>query len=103
MSSSDPDGRLKYITREEASDIALVAAKEASRQTLNETFGMLGVNLANFESMQSFRDDLEWARRGRHISERTGARAWTALVTVAAGGFAIGLWEYIRMLIGRHP
>lgn len=92
-----------FITRTDASNIALAAAKEAARQTLSETFGMLGVNIADFESMQKFRDDLEWARHARQLSERTGHRAWTAVVTVAASGVAIGLWEYVRVLFSKHP
>lgn len=92
----------RFITRQEASDIALVAAKEAARQTLSETFGMLGVNLANFDSMQSFRDDLEWARRARTLSQQTRARVWTTVVGVAAATFAIGVWEYIRGMFLKH-
>lgn len=103
MTSHEPDGRLQFITREEASQIALAAAKEAVRETMAETFGILGVNVADFESMQKFRDDLEWARRARHLSERTGHRAWTTIVTVAASGVAIALWEYVRILFGKHP
>lgn len=91
-----------FINKTEASNIALAAAKEAARQTLSETFGMLGVNIADFESMQKFRDDLEWARHARELSQRTGHRAWTAIVTVAASGLAIAIWEYIRTMIGKH-
>lgn len=102
MPPHDPEHRLKYVTQEEASNIALAAAKEAVRETLAETFGMLGVNVADFEAMQKFRDDLEWARHARELSERTGHRAWTAIVTVVASGLTIGIWEYVRTMIGKH-
>lgn len=102
LSHELPDQRGHFITREEASSIALAAAKEAVRETLTETFAMLGVNLANFDSMQAFRDDIEWARRGRKISELTGRRIWTTLVAIGASAVAIGLWETIKNLLGKH-
>lgn len=101
MSEAEQPDSSRYITRDEAAAIALAAAKEASRQTLSEAFAMLGVNLADFESMQNFREDLDWARRARRVSEATGHRAWTTIVSIAAGAIAIGLWEYIRILLGK--
>ena len=89
----------QFITREEASNIALAAAKEAARQTLNETFGMLGVNLANFDDMQKFRDDLTWVRRYRSLSDGAGRRAAMTIISVVSAGVAISLWEWIKSLI----
>lgn len=100
---SEPTEFARYMTREEASSIALAAAKEASRQTLNETFGMLGVNLSDFESMQRFRDDLEWARRARKVSEMTGKRAWTTIISLVSGAVAVGLVEWVRAVFMHKP
>lgn len=102
MASSEEDPRHRFITREEASEIALAAAKEAARQTLNEVFGMFGVNLANFDSMQAFRSDLDWVKRGRKLSELTGKRIWTTIVALGAGGLAIALWEAVRNSFIKH-
>ncbi|HEX4302820.1 MAG TPA: hypothetical protein VHZ78_08500 [Rhizomicrobium sp.] len=101
--SDDDDQRRHFITREEASSIALAAAKEAVRQTMSEQFALLGVNIADFKDMQSLRDDLEWARRGRKLSEVTGHRIWTTIVGLAAGGLAIAFWEYARAAIWKNP
>jgi hypothetical protein len=101
MPEKSPDEIDHYITREQAAGIALAAAKEASRQTLSETFALLGVNLSDFESMQSFREDLDFARRARRASETAGHRAWTTVVSIVAAAVAIGLWEYIRILLGK--
>jgi hypothetical protein len=99
MASSDDDPRLNFITRQEASEIALAAAKEGSRQTANEIWAMFGVNTGNFDSMQAFRSDLEWLRRGRRLSELTGNRIWTTIVALGAGGIAIALWEAFENLV----
>ena len=100
MTASDqPDSRLVFITREEASQIALAAAKEAARTIQNETFALLGINLSNFDSMEALRDDLEWARRGRMLSQATGAKIWTTIVGIGAAGIALAVWEAIHTWI----
>lgn len=86
-------------THDMLSNIALAAAKEASRQTISETFSLFGVNVANFESMQEFKEDVEFVRRYRKISQLTGRKAWTTVVSLASAGVAIALWEWIKTLI----
>ena len=103
MTEKTEDTRRNFITREESSDIALAAAKEASRQVVNDVFALLGVNLANFDSVQAFRDDIEWARRSRKLSEVTGKRIWTTVVGLASAGLAIAVWEWIHALFHRGP
>ena len=103
MTNQTEDTRRNFITREESSDIALAAAKEAARQTINDVFALLGVNLANFDSVQAFRDDIEWARRSRKISEMTGKRIWTTLVGVASAGTAVALWEWVHAWFHKVP
>lgn len=102
-------------SREELADIALAAAKEAVRQTLNETFAHLGVNLMNFEDVKEFRqdmemvrtlrpyrDDLEFARALRLGSKRVGSKFVITLVTVLASAIAIGAWEFIKGILHIH-
>lgn len=103
MTEKADDPRRNFITREESSDIALAAAKEASRQVVNDVFALLGVNLANFDSVQAFRDDIEWARRSRKISEMTGKRIWTTIVGIASAGIAVTLWEWAHALFHKGP
>lgn len=100
------------FTRDELSDIALAAAKEGSRQTLNEIFALLGVNLSNFEDMKAFREDLEFVRTIRQYrediefahalrsgSKRIGGRFVITVVTVLASAIAIGAWEFIKGML----
>lgn len=103
------------FTRDELSDIALAAAKEGSRQTLNEIFALLGVNLMNFEDVKSFREeldfartmklyreDLEFAHALRTSSKKIGAKFVLTIVTVVAGAVAIGAWEYVKAILHVH-
>lgn len=87
------------FTRQELSDIALDAAKEGARQTLNETFALLGVNRANFEDMKRLRDDLEFVHSLRTNAGQMGARIVMTAVSVISGAVAIGAWEYLKSLL----
>lgn len=90
------------ITREEASNIALAAAKEATRQTLNESFALFGVNLMNFNDVKAFREDLEFVRSMRSGATTIGAKFVLTAVTILAGAVAISSWEYIKMVFHIH-
>lgn len=79
-----------------ASDLALAAAKEAARATVEDLFGKLGVNVADFKSLQSFRDDLAFIHRLRSGSAKVGARFLLTIVSVLAGAMVIGLWEVAK-------
>lgn len=85
-------------SRDELPDVALAAAKEAARQAINETFALLGVNVADFNSMQELRDDLAFVRRTRTSAVRIGARFVLSIVSLASGAIAIGAWEYIKSI-----
>lgn len=87
------------FTQKELSDIALAAAKEAARQTISETFALLGVNVSNFDSMQGLRDDLAFLRHTRVGAGRMGAKFVLTIVSVIAGAVAIGAWEYLKFLL----
>jgi len=103
MPPPETDERGSFITREEASNIALAAAKEAVRASNEQLFGLLGVNIADFKAMQEFRDTLEWAAKGKKLSAVTAARMWTTIVGIASASIAIGLWEWFRTAILHKP
>jgi hypothetical protein len=83
-------------TPTEAERIALAAAKEASRQTVNELFSDLGISVDNREQVGELREDLLWVRRLRTGSRTAGTRFMMTLVTVAAGAIAVSLWETFK-------
>lgn len=102
----------------EVERIAVAAAKLACTDALNELFAQMGVNRANFESMDSFRkdivfirqlrkrteiwNDLEFLRGVRMGSAKAGARFAMALVTIFAGAFAYGMWSWLKAAFGQH-
>lgn len=92
------DGNL----HKQMSDIALAAAKEGSRQTLNEVFALLGVNLSDFEDVKAFREDIEFVRRIRSGGSKLGAKFVLTVVSVVAATVAISSWEYIKTLLHIH-
>lgn len=89
----------RMITRAEASDIALAAAKEAVREVLTETFAILGVNLANFNDLQELRKTLEHAARSRKRAERGYDRLVSTVIGIFAGAVLLALWVGFRQLV----
>lgn len=87
------------ISREEASNIALAAAKEATREVMTETFALLGINISNFEDIKKLRDDLELLHSLRSGASKIGAKFVLTIVSIIAGAVAIGAWEYLKPMI----
>lgn len=92
--------------------LVLAAAKEASRETMAELFGLLGVNTADFDSMQRFRDDLKFVRDLRNMNEladdlkfagslravarKAGSRFLLTLVALLATAFGAAMWSWFQ-------
>lgn len=91
---------LRYeITEKQLSDIALAAAKEASRATAETFFGVIGVNIADNEQIQNFRDNLAFAQRLRLSTDAAARRFSLTLVSVIAAAFALAVWEGVKAII----
>jgi hypothetical protein len=107
----------------EAERIAITAAKLAVTDALNELFASFGIERGNFQSMESFKDDikflrslrrrdgvwhdLDFVRNVRQGSISAGRRFGFALIVIAAGAFAVGLGSAVKdwvvfMALGRH-
>jgi hypothetical protein len=87
-------------TRDER--LALAAAKTAGQMVLEDLFGKLGVNVADFEQLQELRDDIQWVHQLRTGSKKVGARFVMTIVSVVAGAIAIAMWEFFRTLFHFH-
>lgn len=83
----------EFVTPEQAQNIALAAAKEGVRQAQAELFALLGVNIANSEAVEIFREDLKFAHALRTRSAALGARFVMTMVSIIASAIAIALWE----------
>lgn len=87
------------VNHSEAVEIAETAAKE----TLRQTFRLLGVDIDDIESVNTFRADLVHARRLRRMSEKaTMAALWGGFITVGGGGLIV-FWDGVRAAFGLPP
>lgn len=66
-------------------------AKQAAKETIKETFEILGVNAEDFEDMRYFRKDLVWLRKYRRFSEKISSRILITVTTILTGGFVYGV------------
>lgn len=93
------DLRNRYITHEEARDIAEDAADKGSTTALRRTFALLGVDLDDFESIQEFRGDLQWVKSGRRLSRTITGKSLSSIVGVVTIGVLIGIYDYLRRVL----
>lgn len=89
--------------RRELHDIADLAAAKAARSVTHETFRLLGVDIDNQDSLNSFRSDLVYANRLRKTSERAQLAALGIIVSVVVGAALAALWTGIKQKMGWHP
>ncbi len=101
----------------EVERLAVAASKLAVNDALNELFTQMGVNRANFDSMEAFKKDIQFIRSLRKRNEiwsdleflhgvrtgsaKAGARFALALVTIFAGAFAYGMVSWMRGVFGK--
>lgn len=95
---ANTDDGTRIITRKEMEDIAAAAAKNASTEVLTRTFAILGVNFQDFEAMQEFRLDLEFAKSTRRVSQLTGKRVWTAFISTGTVAIMVALWAWAKAM-----
>lgn len=79
--------------------VALAAAKEGSRETMAEIFSLMGVNIANFDSMDEFRKDIAFIRSLRGTSSKVGSRVVVTLFTMFSVAIALSMWKNIVAII----
>lgn len=84
-----------HISHQQAEDIAEVAAQKA----IKNTFALLGIDLDKFESVQEFRQDIQFARSLRHGKAMVVGRAALTFVTIATGAALISFWDYVKMIV----
>lgn len=92
----------KRVETTEAERIAIAASKLAVNDALNELFESLGVARGSIASMEEFRSDLRFIRSIRNGSVKAGARFAMTIVTLFAGAFAYGFWEWIKESLAKH-
>lgn len=78
---------------------AMEIAKETAHETVKQTFALMGVDVHDFNSMERFRDDLDWVRRYRRLSESVGSKVIITFTTVLTGGFLTAFWLFLQDVI----
>ena len=73
-------------------------ADDAAKKAVVDTFKILGVNVNDPASVESFREDLRFGKRLRKFADR-GAMAFVVAVSVALAG-ALFLGIYTKLKIG---
>ncbi len=89
----------KRVATTEAERIAITSAKLAVNDAMNELFASLGVNRANFESMQELRDDLAFVKSLRRGSVKAGVRVFFTLLAIITTAFAWGMWQAFKSAV----
>lgn len=83
--------------------IAADAAEQAARTTIHETFRLMGVDVADQDSVNEFRADLVHARRLRRLNERVGGTIIVAIVGTIAVVVGSWIWDGVKGSIQKGP
>lgn len=86
------------VNHAEAVGIAEAAAKE----TVRETFRLLGVDIDDQQSVNSFRADLTHSHRTRKLAEKGVLALVWSIIAGGGGGILFLLWDGIKVAFGGH-
>ena len=76
-------------------------ADEAAEKAVREVFFLLGVDIDNIDSVNSFRDDLQFGRKLRLEAERGTKKFMNVVWGVIITGFMWGLQAKFGHLLGK--
>jgi hypothetical protein len=76
-------------------------ADEAAEKAVREVFFLLGVDIDNIDSVNSFRDDLQFGRKLRLEAERGTKKFMNVVWGVVITGFLWGLQVKFGHLMGK--
>jgi hypothetical protein len=90
------------LSRHQAADVALAAAKEAVRQQHEHFFAMLGVNIADAKQVAGFASDMEFLRSMHSGASAMGRRTAIFVLTAFLGGMVLAVTAGVKVLLGGH-
>lgn len=98
-----PSNEVTYrLTEKQLADVALAAAKEASRQTSNEIFSLFDINLANVSAVRDFRDDIRYIHDLRTVTLKMKMKALMVVVVIVTTALGAAMWEAFKTLLTHH-
>jgi len=71
-------------------------AKEVAKETISQTFDMLGIDISTPEKRQEFRDLISWLRGVQKFSSNTGSAALWAIVVLFITGAGYAFWTGLK-------
>ena len=88
----------EYVTRDDAHKIAQEAANRAVRSMVRE----LGIDADSYETVEEWRDTLQWARQAKKGSEQIKTQARKGLTygaaTAVGTGFVYLAWRVLDVV-----
>ncbi len=86
--------------RRALSDVDMVAVEEAAERAaskaMRQTFRLLGVDIEQQDSINSYRADLISAHEVRKLKERGGVVAVTVIFTAICSGIVALVWDALK-------
>lgn len=76
-------------------------AEEAAEKAVRETFFLLGVDIDDIDSVNSFREDLQFGRKLRLKAEEGTNQFFKVVIGVLIAGFLWAVESKVHHLIGK--
>lgn len=99
---ADGEDAPRVITKRDLENVAVAAGRVASKETLSESFALLGINLANQEGRDAFRSDMEFVRRFRRRTELAGNRIGVAIFATIGTAIGGAMVAWFVGFLGKH-
>lgn len=86
---------IKQAWAEEQDDMRELV-KVATEETIVETFKVMGIDVTDFDHLNDFRENQNWVKRYRRVSEKVGSRIIVTITTIMTTGFLAAIWAYVQ-------
>ncbi len=83
------------MTEEEKAEIAKLI-KVSTEEAITETFKVMGIDVNDFDHINDFRENHNWVKKYRRVSESVGSRIIVTITTALTGGIIAAVWAYIQ-------
>lgn len=82
------------LTPEEKDEIRILV-RMSTEQAINDTFHAMGINTADFDHLEEFRDNYRWVSKYRRTAEKIGSTTLISITTILTGGVLAAIWAYV--------
>ena len=98
MKESDKQEMLALINEASAREQEEIRklVKVATEEAIVETFKVMGIDVNDFHHINDFRENHNWVKRYRGMSEKVGSGIIVTITTVLTGGIIAAIWAYVQ-------